>query len=278
MKKIVISGASGFVGSYLQEYLKDNYAFDTIKRNELNDKKVLLQKIEDADIVINLAGANIIHRWTSSYKELLYSSRIDSTGAISDAINASSSKPMLISTSAIGIYDTQHEHDEESKHYADDFLSNLCQNWEAQAKKSMGKVAIFRFGVVLGQDGGALSKMLLPFKLGVGGKIGSGKQHFSYIHIEDLARAYKFIIELGLEGTFNLTTPNPTTNLGVTKALGKALSRPTLFPVPEFALKMIYGEGATVLTDGQKVIPTRLIEAGFDFKFKTIDDILQNLV
>jgi len=278
MKKIVISGASGFVGSYLQEYLKDNYAFDTIKRDELNDKETLLQKIEDADVVINLAGANIIHRWSQSYKELLYSSRIDSTGAISDAINASSSKPMLISTSAIGIYDTQHEHDEESKAYADDFLSNLCQNWEAQAKKSMGKVAIFRFGVVLGQGGGALSKMLLPFKLGVGGKIGSGAQHFSYIHIEDLARAYKFIIELELEGTFNLTTPNPTTNLGLTKALGKALTRPTLFPVPEFAMKMIYGEGATVLTDGQKVIPTRLVEAGFDFKFKTIEEVLENLV
>jgi len=277
MKKIVISGASGFVGSYLQEYLKENYEIEAISRNELSNNEALLAKIAGADVVINLAGASIIHRWSESYKKKLYSSRIETTHKIVDAINRCDTPPLLISTSAIGIYDGAQTHDGSSKEYADDFLSNLCQNWEAEAKKSVGKVAIFRFGVVLGK-GGALQKMMLPFKLGLGGKIGSGKQHFSFIHIEDLARAYKFVIELSLEGTFNLTTPNPTTNLGLTKALGKALGRPTLFPVPEFVLQWIYGEGATVLIDGQKVVPSKLIERGFDYKYKTIDEVLENLV
>lgn len=278
MKKVVISGASGFVGSYLQEYFKENYTIDTISRNELDDSDALVAKLQDADVVINLAGANIIHRWTDEYKKVLYSSRIDTTHKIVDAINRCENQPFLISTSAIGIYNNEQTHDGSSKEYADDFLSNLCQNWEAEAKKSIGKVAIFRFGVILGKDGGALSKMLLPFKLGVGGKIGSGAQHFSFIHIEDLARAYKFVIELSLEGTFNLTAPNPTTNLGMTKALGKALSRPTIFPLPEFVVEWLYGEGAKVLTDGQKVIPTKLVERGFDYKYKTIDEVFENLV
>jgi uncharacterized protein (TIGR01777 family) len=277
MKKIVISGASGFVGSYLQEYLKDNYEINTISRNDLSNEEALHKKVQDADVVINLAGANIIHKWSDKYKKILYSSRIETTHKIVDAINKCQTKPFLISTSAIGIYDNENQHDGSSKNYGDSFLSNLCQNWEAEAKKSMGKVAIFRFGVIMGH-GGALQKMLLPFKLGVGGKIGDGKQHFSYIHIEDLARTYKFVIELSLEGTFNLTTPNPTTNAGMTKALGKALSRPTIFPLPEFVLKWIYGEGATVLTEGQKVIPTKLVERGFDFKFKTIEDVFEDLV
>lgn len=278
MKKVVISGASGFVGNYLQEYFRDTYIIETITRNELDNPQALKQKLQESDVVINLAGANIMHKWSDEYKKLLVSSRINTTQNIVDVINVLETPPVLISTSAIGIYDTHKYHDESSQAYANDFLSTLCQNWEAEAQKSRGKVAIFRFGVVLGKEGGALNKMLTPFEWGVGGTIGEGKQHFSYIHIEDLARAYKFVIELSFEGIFNLTTPHPTTNSGLTKALGKALHRPTFLPVPTFVLKAIFGEGAAVLIDGQNATPARLLERGFDFTYKTIDEVVQNLV
>jgi uncharacterized protein (TIGR01777 family) len=119
--------------------------------------------------------------------------------------------------------------------------------------------------------------MITPFKLGLGGIIGSGKQHFSYIHIEDLIEVYKFVIENSLDGVFNCTAPTPTTNYEFTKTLGRVLNRPTIFPIPEFVLKLIFSEGAKVLTDGQSVIPKRLLDLGFNFKYKNIDETLKNL-
>lgn len=191
-------------------------------------------------------------------------------------------KPKLfISTSAVGIYSNKDCYDEESFEYANDFLAKLCQDWEKEAFKAKEyeiRTAIFRFGIVLGK-GGALKKMLLPFKLGVGGTIGDGNQHFSFIHIEDLLNAYKFLIEnIDLNGVFNLTAPTPTTNKGLTQALGKALNRPTIFPVPEFVLNMIFSEGAKVLTDGQCVKPKRLVDGGFIFKHTTIENSINSLI
>ena len=127
------------------------------------------------------------------------------------------------------------------------------------------------------KNGGAFQKMITPFKLGLGGIIGSGKQHFSYIHIEDLMEVYKFVIENSLDGVFNCTAPTPTTNYEFTKTLGRVLNRPTIFPIPEFVLKLIFSEGAKVLTDGQSVIPKRLLDLGFNFKYKNIDETLKNL-
>ena len=135
------------------------------------------------------------------------------------------------------------------------------------------KVTIFRFGIVLGKNGGAISKMMLPFKLGLGGIIGSGKQYFSYVHIEDLVRAYHFAIEKELEGVYNLTAPIPTTNYEFTKTFGKILNRPTIFPVPEFVLKLIFSEGAKVLSDGQSAVPKNLLNSGFEFKYKTLKSV-----
>ena len=236
--------------------------------------------LNTTDIVINLAGANIINRWSESYKKLLYSSRIDTTSKIVKAINSISNKPkILISTSAVGIYDNISTYDENGS-FSNDFLSNLCQDWEKEALKAKNettKVAIFRFGIVLGQEGGALQKMITPFKLGLGGTIGSGKQAFSFVHIDDLLNAYKFVIENSHEGIFNLTAPKPTTNKGLTLALGKTLKRPTILPVPEFVLKLIFSEGARVLTDGQSAIPKKLLDLGFEFKFKTIEETIENL-
>lgn len=232
----------------------------------------------NSNIVINLAGANIISRWTPEYKQLLYSSRIDTTSKIVEAINNSETKPeLLISTSAVGIYDNKDTYDEKGN-FSNDFLSTLCQRWEEEAKKANTKVSIFRFGIVLGKKGGAFAKMLTPFKLGLGGVIGSGNQAFSFIHIDDLLNAYKFVIDNNLADTFNLTAPKPTTNLGLTRALGKAVKRPTFFPVPEFVLKLIFSEGAKVLTDGQDVVPKKLLSLGFKFKYNDIQETVNSLV
>ncbi|CAM3818440.1 TIGR01777 family oxidoreductase [Arcobacter cloacae] len=281
MKTIAITGASGFVGTSLKKYFSAlGYKIVSISRDILNDNKKLEETLNQTDIVINLAGANIINRWSESYKKLLYSSRIETTSKIVNAINSVQNKPkLLISTSAVGIYDNKTTYDENGS-YSNDFLSNLCQDWEKEAKKAKNettKVSIFRFGIVMGKDGGALQKMITPFKLGLGGTIGDGKQAFSYIHIEDLLNAYKFVIENEFEDTFNLTAPVPTTNKGLTLALGKTLKRPTILPVPQFVLNIIFSEGARVLTDGQSAIPKKLLDLGFKFRFKTIEETIEDL-
>jgi uncharacterized protein len=281
MKTIAITGASGFVGTSLTKYFSDlGYKIISISRDILNNKSKLEETLNQTDIVINLAGANIINRWSESYKKLLYSSRIDTTSKIVNAINSVQNKPkLLISTSAVGIYDNKTTYDENGS-FSNDFLSSLCQDWEKEALKAKNettKVSIFRFGIVMGKDGGALQKMITPFKLGLGGIIGNGKQAFSYIHIDDLMAAYKFVIQNECEETFNLTAPVPTTNKGLTLALGKTLKRPTILPVPEFVLNLIFSEGARVLTDGQSAVPRKLLDLGFEFKFKTIEETIENL-
>lgn len=279
MKTIAITGASGFVGQNLIKFFTSkNHKVISIKREYLKDDKKLLEIVSSSDIIINLAGANIINRWTESYKELVYSSRINTTKALVKAINQSDTKPqLLISTSAIGVYDNKNTYDETAP-INDDFLGNLGKDWEAEAKKAQIPVSIFRFGIVLGKNGGALDKMLLPFKLGVGGVIGSGNQAFSFIHMEDLLKAYEYVIEKNLDGIFNLVSPTPTTNKGLTKALGKYLHRPTVLPVPEFMLKLIFSEGAKILTDGQSVVPQNLLNSGFKFKYNNIDEAIEELV
>jgi uncharacterized protein len=281
MKTIAITGASGFVGTSLIKYFSAlGYKVLPIARDVLNNQEKLNEILNSSDIVINLAGANIINRWSESYKKLLYSSRIDTTSKIVNTIKNIQNKPkLLISTSAVGIYDNKETYNENGN-YSNDFLSKLCQDWENEASKAKSdttKVSIFRFGIVLGKDGGALQKMITPFKLGLGGVIGNGSQSFSFIHIDDLLNAYKFVIENNYEEIFNLTAPEPTTNKGLTLALGKTLKRPTILPVPEFVLNLIFSEGAKVLTDGQSVVPKKLLDLGFKFKFKTIEDTIDNL-
>lgn len=283
MKTLAISGAGGFVGSNLKEFFSNlGFSVIGIKRDELKDLEKLTKIVNESEFVINLAGANIINRWTDSYKKLLYSSRIDTTQALVQAMKKAENKPKLfISTSAVGIYKNSACYDEENFEYADDFLANLCKDWENEALKAKDlgiRTAIFRFGIVLG-NGGALSKMITPFKLGVGGNIGDGKQYFSFIHIHDLLNAYKFIYEnIDSNGIYNLTAPIPTTNEGLTKSLGKVLHRPTFFSVPIFALNLIFSEGAKVLAEGQCVKPKRLTESGFKFKYLSIEKSIENIL
>lgn len=280
MKKLAISGASGFVGTALQNHFKNDYEVVTISQKDYKNNS-LKEKLKDAEIVINLSGANIISRWTKEYKKVLYSSRIDTTKALVEAMKENPPK-VFFSTSAIGIYKNDQTYYANTKKYGNNFLANLCKDWEKEAFKAKEfgvRTLVFRFGVVLGKEGGALKKMLLPFKMGVGGVIGDGKQAFSFISIEDLKRFYSYAIEKEkIEGVFNMVTPKPTTNYGLTKALGKTLYRPTLFPLPIFVLKALFGEGATVLTDGQKVMPNRVLDSGFVFKNQTIEDVLESIL
>lgn len=283
MKTVSITGSSGFVGTSLKIFFEQiSFKVIGIKRDELKDSKKLTSIMENSNIVINLAGANIINRWSESYKKLLYASRIDTTQALIEAMNQADNKPELfISTSAIGIYKNSSCYDEENFEYEDDFLARLCQAWETSALRAndLGiRTAIFRYGIVLGKDGGALQKMITPFKFGLGGIIADGKQSFSFIHLEDLLNAYKFIYEnKNLDGVFNLVAPTSSTNFELTKTLGKTLNRPTFLPVPKFVLNLIFSEGAKVLTDGQCVVPKRLLDNGFKFKYSTIDKTISNL-
>ena len=274
--RIAIAGASGFVGSFLSEYFsKKGYEISKIGAADFDSN--LVAKLEGAHIVINLAGAPIIGRWSEEYKKILVSSRIETTSKLVKAICGLEQKPKsFFCASAVGYY-KEGDNDEYEHKKADDFSGSLCENWENTAKEVEAcgvKCVNMRFGLVIGKNGGALSQMLPAFKLGLGGKIGSGAQGFSWIHILDIARAIEFLFEKDQNGAFNFAAPNPTTNAGFTKALGGVLGRPTILPVPEFALRLLYSEGAKVLTDGQKVYPKKLLELGFEFNYKTIENAL----
>lgn len=278
--KVAIAGASGFVGSFLCVFFA-NKGYEISKIGIKDFEGGLDKKLESADIVINLCGAPIVGRWSEEYKKTLISSRMETTKKLVDAMVALDKKPnVFFCASAVGYYD-EGKSDEFLYKKADDFLGNLCEKWENEAKKveSIGvKCVNMRFGIVIGKNGGALAQMLPIFRVGLGGKIGSGMQGFSWMHLLDLANAINFIYEKGLEGAFNFTAPYPTTNEGLTKALGGALHRPTFFPVPEFALRLLYSEGAKVLTSGQSVYPKRLLDAGFVFKYETIDTAIKDAI
>ncbi|MGD9718483.1 MAG: TIGR01777 family oxidoreductase [Sulfurimonadaceae bacterium] len=270
--KIAITGASGFVGSALREKYDDVVE---IHRNDSSEE--ILQKLQGVEVVINLAGAPIIKKWSEPYKKVLLRSRVDTTRTLVEALNKSDVKH-FISTSAVGAYPDGLACDESYEGYGGDFLAHVTQLWEAEALKCTKPTAIVRFGVILGKNGGALSQILPPFKLGLGGIIGDGKMMTSWIDIEDLMRIYKFIIEKKLTGTYNAVAPKPVSNYEFTKTLGKVLHRPTLFPLPVFVLKLLFGEGATVLTGSKEVYPKAILEKGFSFKYPDIKSSLEHLL
>lgn len=278
-----MSGATGFVGSNLSSAFRElKWQIVPLGRKELKSG-LLAEKMADTDIVVNLAGAPIINRWSEEYKKTMYESRINITKELVLACSRMDPKPkLLISVSAIGYYASGGPHTENNHVKADNFLGHLTQDWEKEALKAkeLGmRTVIFRFGVILGKEGGALKEMLKPFKLGLGGTIGDGSQPFSWIHINDLIHAFQTAInDESYEGIYNLTAPNPTTNKGLTKAIGKALKKPTIMKVPKFVFRLQLGEGAQVLTEGQAVLPERLIESGFSFSFKNIEDAVKDCV
>ena len=280
---IIISGASGFLGQHLSKaFLRKNWNVSAISRSDLELPDLLLSaKLASADVIINLSGATIARRWNSKYKEILRSSRLITTHKLVSALALCPLQSRLfISVSASGIYSSSGVHDEENAVYSNNFLGNLCQEWEREAINAspFARIVIFRLGVALGKDGGALQKMLPSFKLGVGGTIGNGLQAFPWIHIDDVVNAFVFAIENPpLSGAFNLTSPQRINNHNFTKALAKTLKRPAFIPIPSWILKIIYGEGATALTSGQSIIPKRLPENGFNFRYTDIEQALRDI-
>ncbi|MCF8230975.1 MAG: TIGR01777 family oxidoreductase [Bacteroidales bacterium] len=284
--KIAVSGSTGFVGQQLVKSLeKEGHEVTALVREDfMHDASTLANRISGVEGIIHLAGAPIIKRWNEKHKERIYHSRIDTTRLLTKAIKSLKEKPgLFISTSAIGIYSSDFDrvHTEETYEYGETFLAKVCKDWEAEAYliKPFTRFVIFRFGVVLGKNGGALKQMLPLFKAGLGGKIGSGKQGFSWIHIDDLLKAYHFVINnKEAEGIFNLTAPQPVSNKEFTEKLAKVLKRPAIFSVPEAFMKMIYGEGAQMLTSGQYVRPRRLISHSFKFEYPTVEKALKDIV
>ncbi|ACV26413.1 TIGR01777 family oxidoreductase [Kangiella koreensis] len=297
METILVTGGTGFIGRNLIPLLqKDNYNIVVLSRtptkyeDDFYYKHVKLienlSEVKHADIVINLAGANLsAKRWTDKYKQEIVNSRLDLTENLIDWMTHQERKPhTLISGSAIGYYGPRGNEtlDENSTSgNASEFQVRLCSKWEdtAYRAESLGlRVCCIRTGVVLGNQG-ALSQMLLPFKFGLGGKLGSGNQYFSWIHILDHVRAIKHIIDNNsLSGSINLTAPNPVTNETLTKTLGKVLGRPTFMTVPGFALKVVMGEMAHILLTGQRVVPHKLEESGFNFEFPELEQALHQIL
>lgn len=299
--KVAITGATGFVGRRLVEQLqaqgdqpliltrdrqKASKTFPNLEVVAYNpiESGSWQEAISGCDAVVNLAGEPIAEsRWTAKQKQEILNSRQLSTEKIVEAIVKANPKPtVLVNASAIGFYGTSETatFDEMSPN-GKDFLAEVCQKWEAEASKvkAVGvRLVILRLGIVLG-DGGALAKMIPPFKLFAGGPLGTGKQWFSWIHRDDLVNLIiAALTRSDLEGVLNGTAPNPVRMSELCQTLGDVLSRPSWLPVPSFALEALLGEGAQVVLEGQQVLPKRAISYGFNYRYPTLKQALDEIV
>lgn len=246
--------------------------------------------VNSADAIVNLAGESIAGesplsmRWSAERKERILRSRLNAGKAIVEAVTAASKKPqVLIQASAVGYYGPRaDEQITEEASAGSDFLANVCKQWEASTKAVEGlniRRAVIRIGVVLSQKGGALPLQVLPFKFFAGGPLGSGRQYYPWIHLNDVVGGIVYLIEdATASGIYNLCAPEPVTNKQLAGAIGKALSRPAFVTAPAFAFKLAFGEASTILLDGQRVIPKRLLEAGYEFQFSDVQAALSDLL
>jgi len=301
--KVLLTGATGFVGKVVVCQLLEKGDEVVVLTSNVAKAALTLgskckyhlwantnelppqEAFDGVEAVINLMGENIAARkWTEDQKKKIYHSRVDGTKKLVEAIAAMKVKPkVLVSTSAVGIYGNRgSEEISEESSLAQDFLAQVCKDWESAASKvkDLGvRLAIIRTGVVIGRGGGALAKMLLPFKLGLGGPLGMGKQYMSWIHVEDLAALYiECVKNREASGVYNGTAPHPVTNKEFSHTLGKTLKRPAFAPVPSFIVRKIFGEMSQILLDGQKVLPVRSKELKFRYRYYTVDLALKESV
>lgn len=295
---ILITGGTGFIGQELREsLLKEGHHLVIVTRSpkKYEDEAAsnqrfiswdndLVAEMENCDAVINLAGENIFgQRWNEEVKKRIYDSRIDSTRSLVEAMDKADNKPsVFISASASGIYGDQDDTilTEEAK-AADDFLAEVCVDWEAESQKASEfgvRVANPRIGIVFEEGGGALEKMIPPFKFFVGGPIGDGKQYMSWIHRTDLVEALIFPIKNeDLKGAYNVCSPNPATMNEVSETLGEVMNRPSFFRVPKFALDIAFGEAAQPITGSIRMQPKKLQVHGFEFRFEELEEALADI-
>jgi uncharacterized protein len=298
--KVFMTGGTGFVGTYLSRDLAQAGHDITILTRRAQppapasagisfftgdptQEGPWMALVPEHDWIINLAGASIFNRWTEARKKEIMASRELTTRNLVTALAAGDRRQLFCSTSAVGVYGARGEEEltEDSPTDAG-FLGEVTRTWETEALKAQDlgvRVVITRFGVVLGRGGGALAQMVPLFKKFLGGPIGSGAQWFSWIHRADHARAFRFIQENPqISGPVNFTAPNPVRNRELARALGRVLHRPSFMPTPAFMLRLVLGEFADTLLTGQKVLPQRLLDAGFTFEFPTTEAALENLL
>jgi hypothetical protein len=293
--RVLISGASGLIGQAVVSVLSaKGYRISRLTRSQAlagdvqwNPSQPLSPAlVSNFDAVVHLAGESIVGRWTDAKKERIRQSRVLGTRNLAEALaKAAQRPPVLVCASAVGYYGSRGDEVlREDSSSGNDFLSEVCREWEDAATPARDagiRTVHTRFGLVLSDKGGALQKMLLPFRLGVGGRVGSGQQWWSWVDLQDVAGGILHGIKSNLQGPVNFVAPNPTTNLEFTEVLGTALSRPTIFPVPAFAARLVFGQMADgLLLASQRVEPVKLQESGYQFKFvdlkKSLESILKN--
>jgi len=299
MKNILITGGTGFIGKELRRLLlKEGHYLTIVTRSpkKYDDEKAknqqfisweddLVEAMEKADSVIHLAGENVFsQRWSEEVKQRIYDSRIVSTRKLVNVMREASSKPkVFISASGSGFYGNGGDNIRiETDPVSDDFLAQVCKDWEAEAQKATEfgvRVANPRIGIVLEKDGGALEKMIPPFQFFVGGPVGNGKQYMSWVHRDDMIRALAFPIENEkLNGPYNVCAPFPVTMNTFADALGEVMNRPVLFRVPKIALELMYGEGAKPILDSIRMRPKVLQEHGFEFIYDDLEEALADIL
>lgn len=295
ISRVLVTGVSGPIGTALLPSLKSRgYEVTRMVRGTATGadqipwnpcEPIAPEKVSGFDAVIHLAGESIVGRWTKAKKIKIRQSRVSGTTALAEALAQATTKPQVfVCSSAIGYYgDRGSEVLYETSKPGVGFLPDVCREWEA-ATQAAAKAGIrtvkMRTGVVLSPQGGALGKMLPPFKMGVGGKIGDGRQWMSWIDVQDMVGAIHHILKSDLlQGPVNMVAPKPVTNEEFTRTLGSVLSRPTILPVPAFAVKLAFGEmGETVLLGSQRVEPTQLVMSGYPFRFSTLRASLENIL
>jgi len=290
-QRIAVTGATGMIGSALVGHLKSegHTVQKLVRRPVVSSDEIAwdpkagtidLAALEGVDAIIHLAGANVgDRRWTKRYKAEILNSRLLGTNTIATAV--SQIKPsVFISASAIGWYgETGNRAVTENDRSGDDFLATVCKEWEGAADLAGDvRTVKLRTGLVLEPTSGALGKMLPLFRFGLGGKLGNGKQWWSWITLHDQIKAICYLLENQIEGAVNLTSPNPATNQEFTSALARAMRRPALFPVPGFALKLVLGGFSSEILGSKRVIPKKLIDAGFQFDFPHLAPALSELI
>lgn len=288
---IAVSGAAGLIGSALCDYLdrtgqtlvrlvrgEDRHDADRVRWDPMSSGRIHDDRLEGLDAVVHLGGANIAGRWSDARKASIRDSRVRGTNGIAQTLAGLKKRPStFLCASAVGIYgDTGARETDEAAEAGRGFLADVCRDWESACAPAVDagiRVVNLRFGVVLSRDGGALAKMLPPFRLGLGGRVGSGQQYMSWITLPDAVAAIAFLLKRDdIRGPVNLVSPTPVTNETFTRCLGRALHRPALIPLPSAALKLILGEMAecTVLCSS-RVLPRVLLDSGFRFRHDTIE-------
>ena len=287
--KILVTGATGFIGRRLSRLAESRgHQVTPVSRTPRAggfdwSQQSLTDGVRAADAIVHLAGESLFgRRWSEAQKKRLVASRVETTSRLA-ALAVEHRPAVFLSASAVGYYGASDRRDlDEESPPGRDFLATLCRRWEEATQPAAAagvRTVIARLGVVLGAESGALKQMLPPFKLGVGGPIGSGRQWVSWIHADDAASLLLFLVEHATAaGPHNATAPEPVTMKGLASALGRALGRPAVLPVPGFALKLALGEVADVLLTGQHVVPRRAIEEGFRFRFPSLDQALRDLL